>query len=271
MLSNISGDGRFAVAKTSAFTAKPVQPSNGFWRNPGGSAPVRFGLASSVEEPTPKGKKSKNVVLNSFQELKRMFSVSVYGSASTRPGDGFFEHAEKVGQALGNAGFHVVTGGGPASMRQVAAGALAQQSPTTGLAMDFIGEEPSADVHSQMLYFTDFFKRMSTFESTAAKTAAVPGGIGTLMELTSILTKLVTGHVSDTMHDAVVLFDYKDVFKNWKQNLADNFVKHGLMSADVLDRMVIFDEHHIEEGVRFLKNHPALVHASPSVHLLRSA
>lgn len=215
--------------------------------------PLAFGRGLSTDVFRKRIDKSQEISLRSFQELKRLKRVSVYGSAQTKPGDGFYEHAQTVGKALGRAGFDVVTGGGPGSMRAIAEGASGEGASTTGLAMAFIGEEHSKDVHAVMRHFDNFFSRMRAFEQEAAKTASVPGGIGTMMELTSIATKLDTKKVDDLMDDSIVLFDYKNVFKNWKTTLQNNFVKYGLMSQRAVDRFKIFDEHHIEDGIAFLK------------------
>jgi predicted Rossmann-fold nucleotide-binding protein len=122
-----------------------------------------------------------------------------------------------------------------------------------GLAMSFIGEEPSADVHKDMRHFNCFFDRMNTFEAEAALTASVPGGIGTLMELTNIATKLDTQNTPFPMQRQIVLFDKDGVFKDFIKHLDENFIQRGLMGKKILDIFKVVDEHHIEDGVALLK------------------
>lgn len=217
---------------------------------------VHFGRANRLQQAW------KSEAVDHIREMRRKNSVSVYGSARTRPGDGYYEHAQKVAQAMGKAGFDVVTGGGPGAMRAVAEGASEYGVKSTGLAMNFIGEEPSADVHKKMRRFNDFFKRMDAFEEEAALSASVPGGIGTLMELTSIATKIDTNNTPWSMQRQIVLFDKNNVFRDFVAHLQDNFVNKGFMSQKTLNIFKIFDEDHIDDGVRLLKNSRGFTEAS---------
>lgn len=191
--------------------------------------------------------------LDLHKESRRRRTVSVYGSSRTKPGDGYYEHARRVGEALAAAGLNVVTGGGPGSMRALATGAFRFPVNVMGMAMTFIGEEHSHDVHTEMRHFNNFFDRLDNFESEAALTAAVPGGIGSLMELTNIATKLDTGNCPYSMQKQIVLFDKGGMFRDFKKHLADNFVQRGFMSKNVLDMIHVVDEDEIEKGVVLLK------------------
>ncbi len=193
------------------------------------------------------------LVLNTLKDTLRRNTVSVYGSARTKPGDGYYEHAQKVGEAMAKAGLNVVTGGGPGAMRAIAEGAFRFPVNVLGMAMSFIGEEHSRDVHKVMRHFNNFFDRLDNFESEAALTACVPGGIGSLMELTNIATKLDTGNTPYPLQKLMVLFDRNHMFRDLKQHLQDNFVKKGFMSQRVLDMMVVVGENEIEKGVALLK------------------
>ncbi len=193
------------------------------------------------------------VTLNALKENLRKNTVSVYGSARTKPGDGYYEHAQKVGEAMAKAGLSVVTGGGPGAMRAVAEGAFRFPVNVLGMAMSFIGEEHSQDVHKVMRHFNNFFDRLDNFESEAALTACVPGGIGSLMELTNIATKLDTGNTPYPLQKQMILFDRNNMFRDLKQHLQENFVKKGFMSQRVLDMMVVVNENEIDKGVALLK------------------
>lgn len=184
----------------------------------------------------------------------RYQNVAVYGSHATRPGDGYYEHAQRVGAALATSNMGVVTGGGGGSMRAAAEGAVSRGGHTIGMAMSFVGEQPSTDVHREMYHFSNFSDRLDKgFERRSALTAAVPGGIGTLMEITKKVTELSTDKTVLPAQKQVVLFDRNNIFRNFKQYLQDNMVANGLMSQESLDMLKIVDETQIESGIRQLQ------------------
>ncbi len=183
----------------------------------------------------------------------RYNNVAVYASHATQPGDGFFEHAQQVGAALGEARLGVVTGGGDGSMRAAAQGALSRGGHTIGMAMDFIGETGSPDVHREFYKFSNFNDRLKGFDERSALTAAVPGGIGTLMEITKKLTELSTHKTDQPAQKQIVLFDKNNIYRNFKRFLQDNLVANGLMSPEALDMLKVVDENHIGEGVGLLR------------------
>jgi len=153
---------------------------------------------------------------------------------------------------LARSGFNVATGGGNGSMRAVAEGACAMGGHTIGMSMDLPNEKPSTDVHRECYHFDTFSDRLDKgFEERTAMTAAVPGGIGTLMELTKKATELETGKCVKPSQNQIVLFDKGGIFQEWKNFLANSLVSRGLMSRHTLDLFKVVNN--IDEGVRLLQ------------------
>ena len=195
---------------------------------------------------------TNNVYQHRYADRNR--NVAVYASHATRPGDGFYEHAQQVGAAIADAGMGVVTGGGCGSMRATAEGASSHGGHTVGMAMDFIGEAPSDDVHREFYKFKNFEERLDGFEKRSALTASVPGGMGTMMEITKKLTELSTDKTKLSSQKQMVLFDRNNIFANFKQYLQDNLVANGLMKQSQLDMIKVVDENHVQDGVTMLQS-----------------
>lgn len=120
-------------------------------------------------------------------------SVSVFGSAripSTHP---YYRLAEDIGFALSEAGFAVITGGGPGLMEATSRGAQRGRSPSVGLNIELPGREPRNAYQDLSLRFHHFFARKVMFVQSAIAFVVLPGGYGTLDECFEILTLVQTG------------------------------------------------------------------------------
>lgn len=120
-------------------------------------------------------------------------SVSVFGSARTQPEDPRYALAERLGRLLSDAGFAVVTGGGPGLMEAVNRGAHAGKSPSIGLNIQLPHEQHANPYQDLALTFRHFFSRKVMFVRYACAYVVLPGGFGTQDELAEILTLLQTG------------------------------------------------------------------------------
>jgi len=120
-------------------------------------------------------------------------SVSVFGSARIAPDHPYYGLAERIGRTLSDAGFAVVTGGGPGLMEAVSRGAQGGRSPSVGLNIQLPEREPRNAYQDVSLAFRHFFARKVMFVQSAAAFVVLPGGFGTLDECFEIITLIQTG------------------------------------------------------------------------------
>ncbi len=119
-------------------------------------------------------------------------SVSIFGSARFGAEHRYSKLAEEIGYSVSDAGFSVVTGGGPGIMEAANKGAYAGPSPSIGLNMQ-LREERGNAYQNITLNFRHFFSRKVMFVKYASAYVVLPGGFGTLDELAEILTLVQTG------------------------------------------------------------------------------
>jgi uncharacterized protein (TIGR00730 family) len=120
-------------------------------------------------------------------------AVSMFGSARIKPGHPYYEKAEKIARLLSDAGFSVISGGGPGLMEAANRGAFAGKSPAIGLNILLpheMGRNAFQDVSFDFRYF---FARKMMFVRWASAYVVLPGGFGTLDELSECLTLVQTG------------------------------------------------------------------------------
>lgn len=120
-------------------------------------------------------------------------SVSIFGSSRFQAGHPFYELTEKIACGLSDAGFSVVTGGGPGLMEAANKGAYAGKSLSIGLNIDLPLEQIANAYQDISLDFRHFFSRKVMFVKYASAYVVMPGGFGTLDELMEILTLIQTG------------------------------------------------------------------------------
>jgi len=120
-------------------------------------------------------------------------SVSVFGSARTATDDPWYLKAEQTARLLSDAGFSVVSGGGPGIMEAANKGGQAGKSPSIGVNIQLPHEQKVNEFQDISLHFRHFFARKVMFVKYASAYVVLPGGFGTLDELAEILTLVQTG------------------------------------------------------------------------------
>jgi len=165
-------------------------------------------------------------------------SVSIFGSARTPVDHEDYELAEQIAKALSDAGFSVVSGGGPGIMEAANKGALAGKSPSIGLNIQLPNEQSENAYQDISLRFRHFFSRKVMFVKYASAYVVLPGGFGTLDELAEILTLVQTGR---TRRIPIVL-----VKKSFWQGLLSWFeqtlVPSGVISAADMNLFLVLDD-----------------------------
>lgn len=120
-------------------------------------------------------------------------AVSIFGSSRTSPDHPFYKLAEAIARQLSDAGFSVISGGGPGIMEAANKGAYFGTSPSIGLNIQLPHEQHSNAYQDISQTFRHFFARKVMFVKFASAYVVLPGGFGTLDELMEALTLVQTG------------------------------------------------------------------------------
>ena len=124
-------------------------------------------------------------------------AVTVFGSARTRPDDEDYEQARACGRLLAEAGFAVITGGGPGVMEAANRGAKEGGGYSVGFNIELPHEQGANEYLDLALTFHHFYARKVMFVKAAEGFVLFPGGFGTLDELFESLTLIQTDKVRE--------------------------------------------------------------------------
>jgi len=165
-------------------------------------------------------------------------AVSVFGSARTPEGSPEYEAGVKIGRALAEAGFGVITGGGPGAMEAANRGASEAGGVSVGLGIELPYEQglnPYVDIGVNFRYF---FVRKTMFVKYAQGFVVLPGGLGTLDECFEALTLVQTKKVT---RFPIVLFgsSYWGGLVDWLEN---TLIAQGKASQQDLELFHLTDD-----------------------------
>ena len=119
-------------------------------------------------------------------------AVTIYGSSRLRVDDKLYAETEEIAYRLGQSGFSIVTGGGPGVMEAANKGARRAGVTSVGLNISLPEEQVCNAYATRSITFNHFFVRKVMLVKYAVAFVIMPGGLGTLDELTEVLTLMQT-------------------------------------------------------------------------------
>jgi len=165
-------------------------------------------------------------------------AVSIFGSARIAADSAYYTLTESIARKLSDAGFAVISGGGPGVMEAANKGAYFGKSPSVGLNIQLPHEQHANTYQDISQTFRHFFARKVMFVKFASAYVVMPGGFGTLDELMEALTLIQTGK---TRRIPIIL-----VASAFWSGLVDWFrarlVEEGMISADDMNLIEVIDD-----------------------------
>jgi uncharacterized protein (TIGR00730 family) len=178
--------------------------------------------------------------LAGFQAVQQIDrpAVSIFGSARVREGTPTYERARATGRAFAEAGFAVVTGGGPGVMEAANRGCQEAGGLSVGFNIELPHEQglnPYCDIG---ITFHHFYARKVMFVKAAEGFIIFPGGFGTQDELWEALTLIQTGKIGNF---PVVLIDtdYWEELLDW---VREEMLEDGLISPEDVELLYVTDD-----------------------------
>ncbi len=173
-----------------------------------------------------------------FERLSQIQpSVSIFGSARIAPDHPYYALTQQIARKLSDAGFAIVSGGGPGLMEAANKGAYEGKSPSVGLNIVLPHEQKANEFRDIGLTFQHFFARKVMFVKYAKAYVVMPGGFGTLDELIEALTLVQTGK---SVRMPIIL-----VHRPFWAGLLDWFkrtlIEQGMISPEDLDLFSMAD------------------------------
>ena len=181
-------------------------------------------------------------LVDGFESLNRIGPcVSIFGSARTKPNNKYYKLAVELAEKLAEAGFGIITGGGPGIMEAGNKGASLKGGISVGLNIDL----PFEQSHNEYIdedknqNYRYFFVRKVMFVKYAQAFIVMPGGFGTMDELFEVLTLIQTNKISKV---PVILIgsSFWSGMKEWIEEIMLN-QEHNISPAD-MDLIPITDD-----------------------------
>lgn len=164
-------------------------------------------------------------------------AVTIYGSARLKEDDELYLKTQEIARRLGQLGFSIITGGGPGVMEAGNKGATEAKATSVGLNIHLPEEQEANKYTTKSITFKHFFARKVMLVKYATAFIIMPGGLGTLDELTEVLTLIQTRKIKPF---PVILFDdkYWKGFLDWLRN---HTLARGFVSEEDFDLLRVCD------------------------------
>jgi len=165
-------------------------------------------------------------------------AVSIFGSARIPRDSPYYRLTEEIARKLSDAGFAVVSGGGPGVMEAANKGAFDGKGISVGLNIQLPMEQASNPYQDISQTFRHFFARKYMFVKIATAYVVLPGGFGTLDELMEALTLIQTGK-SPQIPLILVGSSFWQGMLEW---FREQLVKEGMIQPKDLDLITVIDD-----------------------------
>ncbi len=182
-------------------------------------------------------------IMSEFVEATERLSavrpaVSIFGSARIVPDSETYRLTERIARLLSDAGFSVISGGGPGVMEAANKGAYHGRSPSVGLNIQLPMEQKSNPFQDISQTFRHFFARKYMFVRYATAYVVMPGGFGTLDEVLEALT-LIQTRKSPRIPLILVNSGFWSGLLDWFRT---RLVEDGMISPDDMGLIQVIDE-----------------------------
>ncbi len=178
--------------------------------------------------------------VNGFEKMSAIGPcVSIFGSARVKPGQPYYDLAVKVAQRVAEAGYGIITGGGPGIMEAGNKGASLAGGISVGLNIDLPFEQhdnPFID-NDKSLDFDYFFVRKVMFVKYSQGFVVMPGGFGTLDEFFEALTLIQTNKI----HKFPIILVGTEFWKGLIDWIKNTLLEQGNISPKDLDLIKLVD------------------------------
>jgi uncharacterized protein (TIGR00730 family) len=164
-------------------------------------------------------------------------AVSIFGSARVKAGHPQYQAAVEVARLLGEAGYAIITGGGPGIMEAANRGAQQAEAPSIGLNIELPFEQGTNRYVEVPIDFHYFFVRKTMFVKYAQAFVIFPGGFGTMDELFEALTLIQTGKIQNF---PVILYN-SEYWSGLLQWLRVTMLTEGKVAPEDVDLLLMAD------------------------------
>ena len=188
--------------------------------------------------------------VDSFESMNELplKMATVFGSARTKPGTPLYEEAQKIGKLLVEAGYGVITGGGPGIMGAANEGAAHAKGVSVGLNIELPMEQHPNKHQTKSLSFRYFFTRKVCFLKYSIGVCVFPGGFGTMDEFFETMTMVQT-HKINPVPIVLIGRNYWQGLIDWLRNV---MLAEGMIGKEDMELFTLVDT--AEEAVNYMQN-----------------
>jgi hypothetical protein len=176
-------------------------------------------------------------------------AVAIFGSSRMKPGSHYYDKAVELGKRLSDAGFAVITGGGPGVMEGANRGAKGEKGKSVGLNIEIPAEQHPNQYQDISLSFRYFFIRKLMFVKYSSGFIIFPGGFGTMDELFEALTLSQTKKIGVF---PIILFG-REYWKGLMDWFKSTLILNNAIAAEDMNLLSVVDE--VDEACQILKEY----------------